>query len=176
LRLVALALLLTSMTASVPSHAIDGYFTDIGGNDRVQSIRVGMIRQWHEQWLHRSNWHLTGYWEVALAYLNSDAAGGTSVADASLTPVFRLRPDASGGVQPYLDVAVGLHLLSRDRIDDSHKLGSNLNFGPLLGLGVTFGDKSQYDLGYRFQHISNGGTTKPNDGVNIHEIRLTYLY
>jgi opacity protein-like surface antigen len=176
LRSVALASLFSGLVFATPSLAIDGYFTDIGGNNGIQSIKIGMIRQWHDQWLHRANWHMTGYWEAALAYIKSDGLNGTGIADASLTPVFRLRPDASGGVQPYLDAGVGLHLVSKNRLDDNSKLGCNVQFGPLLGLGVTFGEKSQYDFGYRFQHISNGDMAKPNDGFDLHEIRLTYLY
>ena len=176
MRPVALALLLTGLTTALPSFAIDGYFADLGGASGIQSLKVGMIRQWHQQWLHRSNWHMTGYWETALAYLRSDRPGGNGLADASLTPVFRLRPDASGGVQPYLDFAVGVHVLSKDKLDDSHNFGTALQFGQLFGLGVTFGEKSQYDLGYRFQHLSNLGTATPDDGANLHEVRLTYLY
>jgi lipid A 3-O-deacylase len=175
-RSVALALLLTGLTAATPSLAIDGYFADIGGANNIESVKLGMIRHWNRQWLQRANWHVTGYWEVALGYLKSEGPNGVGAVDASLTPVFRFRPDASGGVQPYLDAAIGLHLLSRDHLDDNHPLGSPLQFGPLLGLGVTFGDKSQYDFGYRFQHISNGGMSQPNEGINLHEVRLTYLY
>jgi hypothetical protein len=164
------------MAVAMPSLAIDGYFTDIGGADSIQSIKLGMIRHWRQQWLQRDSWHITGYWETALAYLKSDSPNGTNMADASLTPVFRLRPDASGGVQPYMDAAIGLHLLSKSRLDNNHDLGCNVQLGPLLGLGVTFGEKSQYDFGYRFQHISNGGIAQPNDGLNLHEVRLTYLY
>ncbi|MDR3394497.1 MAG: acyloxyacyl hydrolase [Parasulfuritortus sp.] len=176
MRPVLLVFLITSLAAAMPSQAIDGYFTDIGGASGIQSAKIGMIRQWHQQWLQRSNWHMTGYWEAALAYLKSDGPGGVGLADASVTPVFRLRPDASGGVQPYLDAAIGLHVLSRTRLDDNHAFGNTLQFGPLLGLGVTFGEKSQYDFGYRFQHLSNAGIAQPNDGVNLQEIRLTYLY
>ncbi|NCS64898.1 MAG: acyloxyacyl hydrolase [Betaproteobacteria bacterium] len=176
MRPVALALLLAGLTAAIPCFAIDGYFADTGGADGIQSVKLGMIRHWNRQWLHRDNWHLTGYWEAALAYLRSDGPNGAGAVDVGLTPVFRLRPDASGGVQPYLDAAIGLHLVSKSRLDDRHNLGCALQFGPLFGLGVTFGDKSQYDLGYRFQHLSNAGIAQPNDGISLHEVRLTYLY
>lgn len=175
-RIALSSILLAGLAASGPSFAIDGYFVDAGGNNRLQSLKLGMIRQWQEQWLRRDHWHVTGYWEAALAYLHSDGPASKTVAEVSVTPIFRFRPDASGGVQPYLDAGVGLHLLSTSKIDANHDLGTALQFGPLLGLGVTFGDKSQFDVGYRFQHISNAGLTTPNDGLNLHEVRLTYLY
>ncbi len=175
-RPAALVFLITSLFTALPSQAVDGYFIDIGGNSGIQSARIGMIRQWHKQWLQRSNWHMTGYWETALAYLKSEEPGGVNLLDASATPVFRLRPDASGGVQPYLDAAIGLHVMSRKQLDDNHGFSNNIQLGPLLGLGVTFGEKSQYDLGYRFQHLSSANINQPSDGVNLNEIRLTYLY
>ena len=74
----ALISLLAGLAVSAPSFAIDGYFADAGGAASIQSVKLGMIRQWHRQWLHRNNWHLTGYWEFALGYLKSDAPGGTA--------------------------------------------------------------------------------------------------
>ena len=172
----ALPLLLAGLAISGPSFAIDGYFVDVGGSHRLQSVKVGMIRQWQERWLNRQHWHLTGYWETALAYLHSDGPDGKNVADASITPVFRLRPDASGGVQPYLDAGIGAHLLTSSKVDDKHDLGSAFQLGPLFGLGVTFGDKSQYDFGYRYMRLTNAGTHQPATGLDLHEVRLTYLY
>ena len=172
----AIALLFAGLAASVPAMALDGYIAEVGSGDEVQSLRVGMIRQWDRQWLNRGHWHLTGYWEATLAYLNSDRPDGKSAADIGLSPVWRFRPNASGGAQPYWDVALGLHLLTTTRLDSKHDLGSALQLAPLVGLGVTFGEKSQYDLGYRFQHLTNAGIKDPDDGLSLHQVRLTYLY
>jgi hypothetical protein len=176
LKRIALSLLLSGLAASAPCSAIDGYFVDAGGNNRLQIVKAGMIRQWQQQWLDRDHWHLTGYWEAALAYLHSDGSGGKGLADASLIPVFRFRPDASGGIQPYLDGGVGAHLLSDSKIDKEHDFGGPLQLGALIGLGVTFGEKSQYDFGYRFQYVTNTGLSKPTSSFNLHEFRLTFLY
>ena len=172
----AFTFLFAGLAASVPAMAVDGYVVEAGGAGHVQSLRVGMIRQWADQWFTEGNWHVTGYWEATLAYLNSNALEGKSAADVGVSPVFRFRPNASGGAQPYWDVALGLHLLSTSHLDDRHNLGSNVLLAPLLGVGVTFGEKSQYDLGYRFQHLTNAGMKDPDDVLNLHQVRLTYLY
>ena len=170
------ALLVVGLAATAPALAVDGYLAEIGGGEGARSLRVGMTRYWDQQWLTEGHWHVTGYWEASLAHLSSDRPKAKDLADVAITPVFRFRPNASGGAQPYWDAAVGLHLLTGTRLDSRHNLGSALQFGPMVGLGVTFGEKSQYDLGYRYQHISNGGIREPNDGLELHVVRLTYLY
>ncbi|MFZ5484806.1 MAG: acyloxyacyl hydrolase [Pseudomonadota bacterium] len=171
-----LSLCLAGALTSGHAVALDGYTVEIGGNDNVQSVRVGMIRQWDRQWLSEGRWHLTGYWEAQMGLLDSDRPAGRSVAHLGFAPVLRLRPNALGGTQPYWDIAVALNLLSRTRLDDKHDFHGALQFAPLVGVGVTFGEKSQYDLGYRFQRISNEGFSDGDTGLNLHQVRLTYLY
>ncbi|MDP1996021.1 MAG: acyloxyacyl hydrolase, partial [Gallionella sp.] len=45
-----------------------------------------------------------------------------------------------------------------------------------VGVGARFGDRRQFDLGYRFQHLSNGGIKKPNQGINFNQIRFAYHF
>ena len=35
---------------------------------------------------------------------------------------------------------------------------------------------AKYDLGYRFQHLSNADIKKPNDGINFNQIRFSYHF
>lgn len=172
----AIAFLFAGLVAAAPAAAVDGYLVEAGAANHIQTLRIGMIRQWNAQWFTVGHWHLTGYWEGSVGAVNSDGTGGRTVAGLGVAPVFRFRPNASGGTQPYWDVALGLHLLSDPRIDDRHDLGSALQLAPQLGLGVTFGDKSRYDLGYRFLQLTNAGLKEPDDGLALHQVRLTYLY
>ena len=43
-------------------------------------------------------------------------------------------------------------------------------------LCILFGDKQQYDLGVRLQHLSNGGIENPNPGINFLILRFAYRY
>jgi lipid A 3-O-deacylase len=165
--------LLTSFF-TVSALAANGYFIEVATGDNVRAVRLGMIQQWQEQWLEEGRWHVTGYWEGSLGQLESTRADGKSATSLGVTPVFRFRPHASGGTQPYWDIAVGLHLLSRSRLDARRHLGGAIQLAPLVGVGVTFGEKSQYDLGYRFQGLTR--LSSEDDNLDLHQVRLTYLY
>ena len=69
-----------------------------------------------------------------------------------------------GPVVPYLDVAAGAGAtdLSVREID------SRLNFVLEAGAGLSYfvTDTIAVNAGYRFQHISNGNTSRPNRGFN----------
>jgi lipid A 3-O-deacylase len=159
---------------ALPALAVNGYFVETASGNEARALRIGMIQQWPTKWLEEGRWHVTGYWEGSLGKVESTRPGGKTATSLGLTPVFRFRPHASGGTQPYWDVAVGLHLLSRARLDARRNLGSGLQVAPLVGVGVTFGEKSQYDLGYRFQGLAR--FSSEDDNLDLHQVRLTYLY
>ena len=54
--------------------------------------------------------------------------------------------------------------------------GSSFQFGDHIGGGIRFGDKGQYDVGYKYQHLSNAGIKQPNQGINYHILRLQYRF
>ena len=47
---------------------------------------------------------------------------------------------------------------------------------PDLSQVLQFGSHQQYEAGYRFQHISNGGIKEPNPGINFHQLYLQYNF
>ncbi len=55
-------------------------------------------------------------------------------------------------------------------------MGSRFEFGTHIGLGMTFGDRQQFDVSYRIQHFSNAGITSTNPGINFNEIRIGYHF
>ena len=63
--------------------------------------------------------------------------------------------EASGGVV-YTNQAVPVHATAFNFIDQAG-----------FGLRVKAGDKRNWVVGYRFQHISNGGRVEPNPGANF---------
>lgn len=70
----------------------------------------------------------------------------------------------------------GLHLFSKAFIYEGKKFGSAFQFGHFLGVGVDLGDRRQYSLSYRFEHMSNGGIVQPNQGVNLSELHIAYFF
>jgi opacity protein-like surface antigen len=90
-----------------------------------------------------------------------------------LTPVFRLQPNALAG--PYVEAGIGFHLLSHSSIGDN-RLSTAFQFGSHVGVGYRFGAKHSFEVGYRFQHISNAGIKDPNAGMNFHQVRAQYHF
>jgi Lipid A 3-O-deacylase (PagL) len=71
----------------------------------------------------------------------------------------------SSNVQPYADIGTG-PMWSNRRIPAAT---SKLNFNSQLGLGIALFPNARLPLfaGYRFSHISNGGLTGRNPGLNV---------
>jgi hypothetical protein len=171
---LALALLL--FIPSLTVQAADAYALSAGHGDDTSLLRASMIWHWNQRWFQEGDWHLTGYWEANAGLLSGHNSGGKNVLEAGFAPIFRFRPNASGATQPYWEAGIGPHLVSTTHLDDARDLGSSLLMAEQLGFGVTFGDKTRYDVGYRLQHLSNWGLKEPDDGLTLHQVRLTYLY
>ena len=77
----------------------------------------------------------------------------------------RLEYSAGGSLIPYIEVSIGLNLLSQTQINEDRDFSTGLQFGEFLGAGVSFGGRHQFDIGLRLQHVSNGGIKNPNDGL-----------
>lgn len=171
LRMAVLAL---GLFASSTSHALSGVAVELGhGDNSTESLRINPRWDWDKRWSLGQGWIAHGFWEANAGYLQGDRAGGEDIWDIGLTPVFRLR---SGLSRFYLEGAIGVHFLSKTRVNNGRGLGSSFQFGDHIGFGWNFGTKDRYDLGYRFQHISNADIKDPNNGLNLHLFRLGYNY
>ena len=162
--------------ASAPARAIDGMALELGrGDDGVDMARVGVQWDWGKRWFQGARWHLGGYWDVALGYWHQGDARANEhedIVDLGVTPVFRIQPNSLTG--PYVEAGVGAHVLSHSSIGD-RRMSTAFQFGDHIGVGYRFG-RSGYDIGYRFQHLSNASIKRPNPGINFHQIRLRYNF
>jgi len=91
------------------------------------------------------------------------------------TPIFQLNLPGIAWGHPYVEAAVGLHLISQTRTDYSN-MSSHFQFGDHAGIGWRFGEQDAWDVGYHFQHLSNGGIKEPNDGINFQILALRYHF
>jgi lipid A 3-O-deacylase len=142
---------------SAPAAVIDGFAVEAARSDEgVNRAGVAVTKEWGAPLLRiSSDWHLGGFWEASLTqWHDGDARAGQNdnITNLGFTPVFRLQSNSRVG--PYLEAAVGLHLLSRSQIGDK-RMSTLFQFGDHIGFGYRFGAKSAFDLGYRFQHHSN---------------------
>jgi len=172
----------TLLAASPAALALDGFSLEFGHSDSsnasVNLYRVGAQWDWNKKLVEMGNWHLGGYWESDFGYWsnNSFAKTHSGLVDIGLTPVFRFQQSTRSELSPYAELGVGVHFLSATSVSTQRQFGSSFQFGDHLGAGVRFGDKQRYDIGYRYQHLSNGGYKGPNQGINYHELRLQYHF
>ena len=176
------AVICTGISHAAGNNWIDAmsltYGEDMDDNDS-KLYRLGLQNKWERTWLNDGAWYVGGYWDAELAYMESDHKNSENdnLFDLGLTPVFRMQRDAtlSSGVSPYAEVGIGPHLISETRLG-KQQYSTAFQFGSLIGFGLGFGDKGQYELSYRFQHISNADIKTPNNGINLHILRLGYSF
>lgn len=164
IRKIALA---AALALAAPAHAVDGAALELGrGEERSELARGALQWKWQRRWFEAGSWHVAGYWDGSVGAWTADK----TLIDFGLTPVFRLqRSDSSG---PYFEAAIGFHLLSDLSVSRTRIFGSHFQFGDHLGAGWRFGERGRYDVGLRLQHLSNGGISKPNPGINFVLLRL----
>ena len=90
-------------------------------------------------------------------------------------PVLRYDIGQMAGVVPYLEAAIGFNLLTHTWIEE-RRLSTAFQFGEFVGVGFAFGDKRQFDIGARDQHISNADIKRPNDGLTYGSIVFQYHF
>jgi hypothetical protein len=141
--------------AAAPALALDGVSLEAGaGSDEdVNPLRVAA--QWNSRW----RWL---YWDLSFG---GWTGGHGRVYDLGFTPTARV------GRSPYLEAGLGAHVLSDLDVGAGSDFSTRFQFGDHLGVGMRFG---HYDLGLRFQHLSNGGLRNPNPGINFLILRLQY--
>ena len=78
-------------------------------------------------------------------------------------------------VQPvtaFVDTGLGAHYLTRTEHLD-RQISTHFQFGEILGIGMKAG---KFQVGLRFQHLSNGDIVKPNNGYNFYGVAVKYWY
>jgi lipid A 3-O-deacylase len=182
--MLAIALLLTPLTAWCANADawIDTVTLGYGkesNTDDADVYQLSMQHRWDHTWFNGGAWYVGGYWDAGLSYVDANAGSGENgdLFDLSLIPVLRWQRDASlsSGVSPFAEAGIGPHLLSETQLADQ-SYSTALQIGTLVGFGIGFGERGQYELSYRYQYISNLDIKKPNDGMNQHLLRLGYVF
>ena len=178
----AVVFLISLLLVAPWARAVDGMSVVVGTSDStnasVDILRVGVQWNWSKRWAIGQDWHVGGYWELDFGYWSNHSPRKTNngMTDVGFTPVFRLQQTRMGAVSPYLEGAIGFHLLSDTSVSEERRFSTSFQFGDHLGLGIRFGYKHAMELGYRYQHLSNGGIKDPNQGINFHQVRFQYYY
>ncbi|HZW13858.1 MAG TPA: acyloxyacyl hydrolase [Noviherbaspirillum sp.] len=170
----ALALCTATLAAPIGANAADSLSLEIGSGNKTQKASFGVQWNWSKRWWDSNGTHIGGYWDLNIAYWHGNRFQDISnrsqnIGEAGITPVFRFQSNMLKG--PYVEIGVGVHVLS-DRYDNNgRQLSTKFQFGDHLGIGYVFENK--WELGVKLQHFSNASMKQPNDGVNFAIIKLS---
>lgn len=166
------------MLAGVVGTAEAGWLPD-GANvaygwgepNNLKGYRVAVQWYW-PVWLKQYPINITGYWDLSGAYWGTDGnkrGQNKSIGILGFAPVFRFesRDAWFATIKPYIELSVGLALLSEKYIG-RRNLGAQWLFQDLLGGGITFGKRNEFDLSYHYLHYSNASFNPPNQGIDVH--------
>jgi lipid A 3-O-deacylase len=137
---------------------------------------LGLVWDPGLNWWGIGGWHFSLIGEAHVAYWHTTE--GTSrygLFEFGVTPVVRFIKD-TGAVRPYIEAGAGIRGLSQTRIDATYDLSSGFQFTEVVGVGAQFGRHQQYEVGLRFQHISNADIKVPNPGINFSQLYLQYNF
>lgn len=152
------------------AQAVDSVSAEYGSGNGARLWRAGAQWKWDSKWLQAGNWHMGGYWDLQAGQWSG--SGKNTITDVGLTPVFRYQQTVPSGISPYVEGAIGFHLIQPVRLEADRGFSTAFQFGDHVGVGARFGERGRYDLGLRYQHLSNAGIKKPNNGINFTQVRF----
>lgn len=182
-----LFLLLVFSMIATRVYAVDGFYVEHGRTDvsvisspaHARLYRVGAMWNWDRTWLNDGNWHVSGFWDVSIAQWRGQKPNDNNqtVTDIGIMPVFRYSPKDQAGITPYLEAGVlGIHLISPTYLYSGRRFSTAFQFGHILGFGMHVGARGQFEIGFRYQHISNADIKLPNNGMDFDILRVAYRF
>ncbi|SAL57841.1 deacylase [Caballeronia arvi] len=177
--LVRLSICAALGMASAAAHA-DRFGVQIGGgvsNRDFKKADLGLVWDPNLTWWEIGGYHFTllgeghvGYWHSTLDY-----ATNPDIWEFGVTPMLRF-VKSSGYFRPFIEIGVGVRLLSHARITPFFTASTAFQFSDVVGVGMIFGEKQSYQAGFRYQHLSNAGIKEPNPGINFSQLYLQYNF
>ncbi|MDR5832775.1 acyloxyacyl hydrolase [Caballeronia sp. LZ034LL] len=165
--------------ASAAAHA-DRFGVQFAGGvaDRdIKKADLGLVWDPGLTWWEIGGFHFTvvGEGHVSYWHTTEDNAVHPNIWEFGLTPVLRFVKSA-GYFRPFIEAGVGVRLLSHTRITQDFTVSSAFQFADMVGVGMIFGEKQNYQAGFRFQHLSNASIREPNPGINFSQLYLQYNF
>ncbi|HQT81626.1 MAG: hypothetical protein B7Z60_04650 [Ferrovum sp. 37-45-19] len=157
----------------------DGVGVEVGEGNQTDMARLSIDHSWDKRWFTNHSWSLGGYWDFSVGKWNphNSSGGNHEVNDYSITPVWRISPtQSSSNVVPFFELGIGAHYITNHNVDTSRQMSTNFQFGDHVGAGVSLGRQHDWDVMFRFQHLSNAGIQNPNPGINFFQLRVGHWF
>lgn len=165
-------MLATMVAASV--NLANAWQLEVSAGHTGQSentFRVGARSPWEGKYFDTSVGYLSGYWDVAYTYWEKGKYG-KDVSSISLSPVLTYNFYTGSGMEPFIELGVGIAAFSKTKVGDQN-LGSSVNFEDRIGIGATIG---AHTFGARAIHYSNAGLKRPNEGIESYALYYAYEF
>lgn len=141
-----------------------------GVDDDAKAIIIGVQYPWHPAWLASPRLGIAvqvslGYWRA-----DDDDTGNRDLVDLAVLPTLRFYPGGRDSPGFFAEAGIGAHLLSSTQLGD-RRFSTAFQFGDVVGIGWRFGEAGRYEVGLRYQHVSNASIKRPNPGFDFVELR-----
>jgi hypothetical protein len=178
--LTLLSFILMGQVAWADNDSGIGLSRGFSGIDGMNGYVLTGYNYWGSLWQLHNNWEFTGYWNTALSYWQTTRAKDpdySNITILTVAPVLRFQRTTPypNGIRPFLDAGYGLGGMNRIQFS-RQLLGGNFTFVQTLGVGIIFGDDSQYTLSYHYLNYNNGGNLKHDDGLYANTIDFSYRF
>jgi hypothetical protein len=152
-------------------------FLQVGDGNHTRSVTAGL--SWDLAWRHRwAGGELSADVDASLGGWCIQEGGlvrSPWVTQIGLPPVLRWSPRQQGQ-RRFLEVGVGVNVLTPVFNDHGRPFSTAFNFGDHLAVGKSFGIRRRDEIALRVQHYSNGGIRQPNPGINFVQARYSHGY
>ncbi len=142
----------------------------------VNKLDLGVTWDPGLTWWEIGGWHFALIGEAHVSWWHSSEGDvHQNTGEFGITPVIRFIKSA-GWFRPFVEAGAGVRVLTSPTISNSYTLSSAFQFADMAGVGAQFGDRQQYEAGFRFQHLSNASIKEPNPGINFTQLYLQYNF
>ncbi len=150
------------------------------GAANIVPVRLGIQKEFDKQWYVEREWPVSAYCEASFYSMHGKkgrkADSNKHLVAVAVSPVVRLqRAEKMQMGWPYVELGIGVSWVSKKEIG-GRDLGIHFQFEDRLGVGVRFGEKQAYDIGYKAIHFSNAYLGPSNHGINLHVLALNYWF
>lgn len=147
---------------------------DSGVDGAATHHRIALGADWVKPIYSGDSWEIVGRLEGSIHSWDEKASAtysGDSGFIIGVTPVFHYQLK-NMDYTPFIEMGAGPHLLSQTTVASENK-ATQFQFGNILGLGI---HKDNFEIGYRYLHISNIGIEEPNPGADFHNLHIGYHF
>lgn len=169
-----------SFALAGPAHAADNASFDVslGYGDDVEVLALMVTFDRATPLLERPTWRLTAQYEFGATVFHgtrTDIGGYRTIAGFGATPVLRAEWPAERW-PVFVEAGLGAMLITHTKLQLDHQFSTAFQFAEVLGAGTRFGDRGQYELGLRLQHMSNANIKGPNNGLTWGALRFAWKF